>query len=176
MLDKEYSIILYHGSDCIVKKPEISKCENFKDFGKGFYLTKDKKQAKRFAKMVMLRNGSKQCYVNKYLFKLNVKLNIHYFESSNAEWFKFVCTNRNKTLKLTKIADNKYDVVVGKIADDSTAIVINNFLSGTYGKQNQQKTIDFAISLLLPNRLSEQICLKTEKAISFLEFLECEEV
>lgn len=39
MLELSDGMFLYHGSYCEVKTPELSKCADFKDFGKGFYLT-----------------------------------------------------------------------------------------------------------------------------------------
>lgn len=34
-------MILYHGSNQLITKIDLSKSKNFKDFGRGFYLTKD---------------------------------------------------------------------------------------------------------------------------------------
>lgn len=41
-------MFLYHGSYCEVRTPDLTKCANFKDFGKGFYLTSSKEQAVNF--------------------------------------------------------------------------------------------------------------------------------
>ena len=41
-------IILYHGSYCVVREPDLSRCASGKDFGQGFYLTTSKTQAQRF--------------------------------------------------------------------------------------------------------------------------------
>lgn len=41
-------LILYHGSYCEVKDPDLDKCSYNKDFGQGFYLITSKQQAKRF--------------------------------------------------------------------------------------------------------------------------------
>lgn len=41
-------MLLFHGSYCEVKKPELAKCADGKDFGKGFYLTSSRKQAGSF--------------------------------------------------------------------------------------------------------------------------------
>jgi len=41
-------MLLYHGSYCEVKIPNLSKCAAFKDFGTGFYLTSSKEQAENF--------------------------------------------------------------------------------------------------------------------------------
>lgn len=38
-------MLLYHGSYCKVKQPNISYSRDSLDFGKGFYLTNIKKQA-----------------------------------------------------------------------------------------------------------------------------------
>lgn len=43
--------LLYHGSFCEVQTPDLRKCARYKDFGQGFYLTTDKKQAETFAKI-----------------------------------------------------------------------------------------------------------------------------
>lgn len=48
MLELTDGMILYHGSYCEVKIPDLSKCSDFKDFGKGFYLTSSKEQAEKF--------------------------------------------------------------------------------------------------------------------------------
>ena len=44
---------VFHGSAIEVKEPEIRTCKFTKDFGEGFYCTKLKRQAKRWA----MRNG-----------------------------------------------------------------------------------------------------------------------
>lgn len=46
-------LILYHGSYCEVRTPDINKCAKGKDFGKGFYLTTSKEQAASFLKTLL---------------------------------------------------------------------------------------------------------------------------
>ena len=48
MLKLSEGMLLYHGSYCEVKTPALAKCADFKDFGKGFYLTSSKEQAENF--------------------------------------------------------------------------------------------------------------------------------
>ncbi len=43
-------LLLYHGSYVEVPIPDINRCRDGKDFGKGFYLTTDKAQAERFVR------------------------------------------------------------------------------------------------------------------------------
>ena len=39
MLELKDGFVLYHGSYCEVKAPDLGKCAKRKDFGQGFYLT-----------------------------------------------------------------------------------------------------------------------------------------
>ena len=48
MLELKDGFVLYHGSYCEVKEPELAKCAKRKDFGQGFYLTTSKEQAESF--------------------------------------------------------------------------------------------------------------------------------
>ncbi|MEE3447878.1 MAG: DUF3990 domain-containing protein [Bacteroidales bacterium] len=45
-------IELYHGSNAIVEKPLVNVGRKELDFGPGFYLTRHKEQAERWAKRV----------------------------------------------------------------------------------------------------------------------------
>ena len=48
MLEVKDGFILYHGSYCEVKEPDLAKCAKRKDFGQGFYLTSSREQAESF--------------------------------------------------------------------------------------------------------------------------------
>ena len=50
MLELKDGFMLYHGSYCEVRKPNLDKCAKRKDFGQGFYLTSSKDQAESFLK------------------------------------------------------------------------------------------------------------------------------
>ena len=51
MLDLKDGLVLYHGSYCEVKEPDLAKCAKRKDFGQGFYLTTSKEQAESFLRI-----------------------------------------------------------------------------------------------------------------------------
>ena len=51
MLELKDGFVLYHGSYCEVKEPDLAKCAKRKDFGQGFYLTTSKEQAESFLKI-----------------------------------------------------------------------------------------------------------------------------
>ena len=48
-------MILYHGSNLIIKEPRLIKQNRFLDFGFGFYTTTNKAQAISFAEKVFRR-------------------------------------------------------------------------------------------------------------------------
>ena len=45
-----HKLTLYHGSYCLVKVPNLEMCHTGRDFGRGFYLTTDLEQARRFVR------------------------------------------------------------------------------------------------------------------------------
>ena len=54
MLDLKDGFVLYHGSYCEVKEPDLAKCAKRKDFGQGFYLTTSKEQAESFLRTSLI--------------------------------------------------------------------------------------------------------------------------
>ncbi len=64
------------------------------------------------------------------------------------------------------------DVIIGKIADDATNATLTAYLAGAFGAAGDKEADDFCIKQLLPNKLKNQYCFKTEAAIECLEFVE----
>ena len=123
MLRLKDGLILYHGSYCEVKEPDLAKCAKRKDFGQGSYLTTSKEQAESFLK--------------------------------------------------TSIAKA---IAAGKIADDATNTTLTAYLGSVFGTVGDKEADDFCIKQLLPNKLKDQYCFKTEDAIKCLKFVEGEKI
>ena len=70
----------------------------------------------------------------------------------------------------------KYDALAGKIANDNTNRVITAYINGLYGEVGLEAADNMAISLLMPENLTNQICFRTQKAIEVLAFADIEEV
>ena len=51
MNELKNGMVLYHGSYFVVENLDLEGCAMYKDFGRGFYLTTSKEQAKSFAKI-----------------------------------------------------------------------------------------------------------------------------
>lgn len=152
-------IILYHGSNQSVENPKILESKRALDFGSGFYLTSSQVQAEKWAKAVTLRRGFGTPILNIFEFNEDINnLRVLKFEKANGEWLDFVVKNRKK-IPLTE----KYDLIIGPVANDSTLPVINDYMDGRYTKEE-------AINHLLPQNLKDQFAFLTEKALKFLKF------
>lgn len=178
-------MILYHGSYCIVENPDLGKCSKYKDFGKGFYLTTSKQQAKNFAKIVSTRAKFKTLipysqnfgYVSYFKVVDVNKLQIFSFETADVNWLHCIVAHRsNSYFREEKELMKNYDVISGKIANDDTNTTILAYMGNVYGTVGTKNADDFCINLLLPDRLKDQYCFRTTKALSALQFLKSEKV
>ena len=181
----EDGIILYHGSYCVVENPDLTKCAMYKDFGQGFYLTSSKEQAKSFAKISATKAKSKGlipytenfAYISFFKVSNVDSLKIYEFETADIEWLhNIVAHRRNGAFPEIKQSMQVYDVISGKIANDDTNATIIAYMDNVFGKMGSEQADKMCISLLLPERLKDQFCFRSEKAISTLEFLKSEKV
>lgn len=156
-------MILFHGSNVDVREPKLLKIQRKLDFGKGFYTTSDQEQATKWAKRTAARLKQNFGFVTVYEIDdaLMSTLSILKFEGPDVDWLRFVVKNRSG-LPITP----NWDLIIGPVANDQTAPVIDLFLDGMYDEEE-------AIKRLLPQKLKDQYTFKTEKAINLLV---CKEV
>ena len=69
-----------------------------------------------------------------------------------------------------------FDIIAGKIANDNTNMVITVFMSGGYGAVESSKACETALGFLMPERLKNQACFRTESALSALAFAGSEKI
>ena len=158
---------LYHGSNLPVEEPRLIAQQRGLDFGEGFYLTTNEAQAQRFSEIVVNRRKSGFSTVSVYEFEMETAektLSIRKFGNADAKWLKFVAANRLKSY-----TNEAYDVVIGAVANDKVMPTIQAFLGGFL---NEEATL----ITLKSSRLVDQVCLKSEKALSLLHFIESYEV
>ena len=178
-------VLLYHASYTAVENIDLSLCADGKDFGKGFYVTTDYNQAYKFVKTSILKaikNGIKienktVGYISIYEFKQNQDLSIFEFVESDKQWLHCVAKHRKNTL-LDNFSYNwnVYDIIVGKIANDTTNQVLTAYINGLYGEVGSDLADETAVRLLLPNKLANQLCFKSAKSLTSLVFKESREV
>lgn len=178
-------MVLFHGSYAPIGEISLEKCATGKDFGRGFYLTSDKEQARAFirtslakAKRIGIVTPDHQHgYVSAFRFRApELPLDVFEFPTANPQWLRFVAINRRKNLadRLSNSLDAALlnaDVVIGKIANDATNPVITAYLNGIYGAPQSAEATNIAISLLLPDRLKDQYCFLTERAVECLQLI-----
>ncbi len=162
-------MILYHGSNVEVENPKIINKENkTNDFGEAFYLTSNKRQASKFAKIEFARRKGEAGtpIVNQYWFDeaRASELTIVRYDKPTEEWLDFVveCRRGNDP-------SQDVDIIYGPVADDKVYRIVLLYERGLIGKAD-------ALERMLVNPVYTQYAFKTEKALSLLKFLKAKEV
>lgn len=156
---------LFHGSNVIVEHVDVSKGRRGKDFGQGFYLTTDKKQAYRMAEIVVKRMGVGTPCVSEYYFGHEIMhggtdLKIKVFDGYSEEWAMFILLNRrNKSDQ----SAHDYDIVYGPIADDRVGVQLSRYRLNYISLSQLVEELSFI-------RPTFQYYFGTEKALKYLIF------
>ena len=160
---------LYHGSNIVIDSINLAMCRPYKDFGRGFYLTDIREQAEKMAiRVSKIYGGSPVVNIFEIQddFRKIDDINVKDFGlETTEEWAKFVMNNRNRTFTDVKNIlcnkDNKYDIVIGPVADDNMALLF---------RQYENEIIDFATLLkgMIYKKTSSQYSFHTEKSIKLL--------
>jgi len=176
---------LYHGSYCAVVEPDLSKCSKYKDFGQGFYLTTSLSQARSFAKISATKaksNGivptnEKYAWVSVFRATDISELKCFVFHDADIEWLHCIIAHRRNgafTEIRKKMID--YDVICGKIANDDTNATITAYMGNVFGQMGSANADNVCIGLLIPQRLKDQYCFRSQRAISSLKFISKEAI
>ena len=123
-------MMAYHGSDVVVKKPDISHSKKKLDFGCGFYVTTVIGQAERWAKRKAMIQGKSYGVVNIYTVNDMQGLEVRDFLAELDSWIDFVCECRNGG-----IGYKRYDIIKGKVANDKVFRVVDMYKRGIWDKQ-----------------------------------------
>lgn len=152
---------VYHGSNTEITEIDLSKCEKNKDFGQGFYVTKNKKHAQEWAERIGNRYHTTgivtEFEFGKYLY-IKKDFNILQFSDYSEEWLDFVVLNRSNR---TDESLHEYDFVEGPIADDKISRRIYDYLDGIVSKS------DF-LNELKYHEPTHQICFCTVKSLQLI--------
>ena len=168
-------IRLYHGTNTLFDAPDLAVCQPYKDFGRGFYLTPDLAVARRMAERSVARSlwqGGPQ-YVLTYLFDETriSELNIRRFDNPiNEEFARFVMANRLfRTRAADHNRDNRFDIVIGPIADDRMGVLFRRFEAGLVTVENLIEELKF-------KKVAMQYSFHTAKGLGLLAFKEAKRV
>ena len=163
----ESEMILYHGSTVEVKNPLIVASDVGRDFGAAFYTTDIKAQTERWAvrraKFARKnRSTGANAIVSVYDFDENAartSLRVQNFETASMAWLDMMLQCR------THISyKHGYDIVSGKIADDSVGETVSYVVAGIMPKE-------LAIEKLKFQQINNQIAFCTNASLECLHFV-----
>lgn len=112
--------LVYHGSDTVIKRPQVLRAGYGKDFGYGFYVTRIKSQDQKWAQRKSIISPVVSVY----------ELDPAYIECAykgfnNCEddaWVDFIAGCRNGI-------PHSYDIVEGPMADDQVWNFVDDYIA-----------------------------------------------
>ena len=153
-----------------IQEPNIDECEDGRDFGKAFYTTEIKEQAERWAKRkekIELRLQNKEAKATVSVFEFDEdtdSIKTKDSEVPDMEWLNMIISCRsNKNFK------HSYDIVSGKIADDSVGETVQFVIEGIMKKED-------AIERLKFQEINSQIAFCTKDSLKRIKFIKSYEV
>lgn len=160
---------LYHGSNIAVAQPLALAGRRNLDFGSGFYTTRLKPQAQKWAILVASRKKrNSQSIVSIYEYNEDETISTEYvyknFPEYDMEWLEFVVACRNGK-------DNtNYDIVEGGVANDQVIDTVEDY-------ENGRITAEQALDQLKYKKPNNQICFRNQEIIDkYLHYTHAETV
>lgn len=130
-------MIVYHGGVDVIEAPDVLHSFRPLDFGKGFYVTTVKEQAEKWAKRKADIFDKEKAIINQYEFDDNCeRFSVKTFPEDLVEWIDFVCSCRDGNEEYTK-----YDVIVGKVANDKVFRVVDMYHQGIWDRDRALREI-----------------------------------
>jgi len=154
---------VFHGSYTEIESVDLSKCQSNKDFSRGFYVTKFRKQAEEWAEIMGKVHGTVGV-VTEFTFYERAfteeSLKTLRFSDYSDAWFDFIILNRNLEITAQK---HDYDIIEGPVADDKVQRRINRYLEGEITRE------EFFEQLTKHPEPSHQICFCTVNSLRMLK-------
>ena len=114
-------MILYHGTNVVFDEIDLTKSKPNKDFGQGFYLSREYTQAMDMAKIKVeqLESGVPTVITFEADETKMLSLKVLRFDDYSEEWATFILLNRNNA---SRQPAHDYDIVIGPIANDRVGV------------------------------------------------------
>ena len=153
---------VFHGSYTKINKIDLSKGQINRDFGRGFYVTKIRKHAEDWAKIIGEKYET-QGFVTEFVYydtAFTERLcKVKHFEKYDEEWLDFIVLNRNP---FSPTPAHDYDIVEGPVADDKVQFRLTKYLQKQIEKSAFLKELSY-------HEPTHQICFCTMRALLCLD-------
>ena len=157
-------MILYHGTNAVFDEIDLTKSKPNKDFGQGFYLSREFTQAMDMAKIKVeqLESGVPTVITFEADETKMLSLKVLRFDDYSEEWAKFILLNRNNA---SRQPAHDYDIVIGPIANDRVGVQLWKY-------ENQSIDLPTLVHNLRNMKgITFQYFFGTERAIKILKRL-----
>ncbi|MBQ6751460.1 MAG: DUF3990 domain-containing protein [Bacteroidaceae bacterium] len=147
---------VYHGTIKEIIAPLVHVGRDNLDFGKGFYVTDIRSQAKTWAEIKSTYYFDAPAIINQYSFDFNnaiQEFRYKKFERYDQEWLHFIVNSRNG-----KKVWREYDIIEGGVANDKVIDTIEAFMAGQIDENK-------ALGELSKHQPNNQICILKQKVI-----------
>ena len=156
---------LYHGSNIVIKQPQLLQPKRTLDYGSGFYTTTSEQQAREWILKKTKSIGERK-YVN--IYEINESelssMKVLKFDKPSDEWIDFVMRNRQD-----ETFTHDYDIVYGPVANDRVYLQFGLYEQGFISKAT-------LLAELKVYKLVDQMLFHTEESMQILHFVEATEV
>ena len=150
---------LYHGTNQKFDAFDFNKAKNFKDFGKGYYLTTDFNQAQKWAQ----KRGEKAKKAYIYCYDVadvqTDSLKILELLQYDQKWLEFISENRIEG------REPDYDIIYDRIADNQYLEISNTLLDYKQSRISSEEAIE---RIRWKNTKADQYCFKSKEALDLL--------
>ncbi|GHV03422.1 hypothetical protein AGMMS50229_02530 [Campylobacterota bacterium] len=157
-------MMLFHGSYAAIEKPDLSFSRDKVDFGKGFYTTPFKEQAKWWAERFKKDTGHGVFSIYNFDESAFSQIKILEFETYSEAWLDFIAVCRRGADK------TDFDLVIGGVANDKVFNTLTLYFRTMISK-------DEALKRLMYDKPNSQYCFRTQSVIDrYLKFVKSEEI
>ena len=148
---------MWHGSSRAVAAPDLLHARPNTDFGRGFYVTPIYEQALSFTHRFKRRGQGS--VISRYTFDEAASrvLDVLCFASYSDEWLTFVLTCRMGQ------DTSSYDIVSGGVANDRVFNTLELYTDALIERKEALRRLQY-------EKPNEQLCLRTEAALSLLHY------
>lgn len=150
------SITLYHGSFVVIERPLVNVGRRELDFGPGFYVTRLRDQAERWARRVCVIRATETPILSTFSFDEDTipgdirRLNLDRYDQ---QWLDFIVASRRGEMPWAE-----FDIIEGGVANDQVIDTVEDYYSGRITSEQALGQLQFA-------KPTHQMCIRNQAII-----------